>query len=183
LFCFCIFYIFIGVFQTTLGRLNELSVMQSVNYSHTNENRSRNIRSFAKLQEISQDVTDIQVGINERCSKHFIKKCKLHTSSILVCNHPNHMVPIHPAFKTSLASLNFPLKCWEETQRRIITNRHIVPKHDILEDTSKIKFRACTINNTGDHKCTLVIRNKKRWTSYCNEAFFDVHWKMCAFII
>jgi len=106
--------------------------MQSVNNSHTNENRTRNIRSFAKPKEISQDVTDIQVGITERCSKHFIKKCKLHTSSILVCNHPDHVVQIHPAFKTSLALFNFPLKCWEETQRRIITNSHNVPKHDIL---------------------------------------------------
>jgi len=33
--------------------------MQSVNNSHTNENRTRNIRSFAKPKEISQDVTDI----------------------------------------------------------------------------------------------------------------------------
>jgi len=75
--------------------------MQSVNNSHTNENRSRNIRSLAKLKEISEDVTDIQVGINERCSKRFIKKRRLHTSSILVCNHPNHVVQIHPAFETS----------------------------------------------------------------------------------
>jgi len=53
----------------------------------------------------------------------------------------------------------------------------------VCEDTSKIKFRACTINNVHNHKCTPVIRNKKRHTSYCNEAFLDVHWKMYAFII
>jgi len=46
LFCFCIFYKFIGVFQTTLGRLNKLPVMQSVSNSHTNENRTRNVRSL-----------------------------------------------------------------------------------------------------------------------------------------
>ena len=50
------------------------------------------------------------------------------------------------------------------------------------QDTSKLKFRSCTINNIRNHKCTLVISNKKRQTSYCNEAFFDVQWKIYAFI-
>jgi len=106
--------------------------MQSVNNSHTNENRTPNISTFPKPEKISQDIKDIQVEINERCSKHFINKCKLHTSSILACNHPNHVEQIHHAFKTSLASFSFPLKCWEEAQRSIITKSHSLPKDDIL---------------------------------------------------
>jgi len=58
------------------------------------------------------------VGLNEHCSEHF---CKLHTLSILVCNHSNRVVQLHPyfktslklpAFKTSLTPFNFSLKCW-----------------------------------------------------------------------
>ena len=52
-------------------------------------------------------------GLNERCSKLFIKKCKLYTVSISVCSRPKRMVQFHPASKLP------SWKCWEETQRRI----------------------------------------------------------------
>jgi len=63
---------------------------------------SSNLKLVCETKGIPKTVTNISLEINERCStKLFINKCKLHTPSILVCNHPNCMVQIHPSFKTS----------------------------------------------------------------------------------
>jgi len=62
------------------------------------------IRWFAKTKQINQGVTNIQVEGNEGSLQNFIKKYKLHTASILVCNHPNRVAQIHDGFKNFLLS-------------------------------------------------------------------------------